>query len=270
MENNPRENVVHLFLNNNDIKGESQVMEAQQRNQMGICDQCGQEKSLVNGRCDECFETYGDPLEDAGEAYPVMSHLDTGGQEKFQNECPSVTASNSSQVENAAGTTESAVGQSIVNNPIKEENECQPVLLSSGQWSLFSEDAFIDSSEIKTNEEKSPEKDEGCGKDENKKSSGAKDSNKTSTTKPSSTRSTVNKQDIEVEADWSVHYALHTFNVGDFFNPMPASGKVTLEELRQRMELDFFEMTHQRVKWDYDESKKRLYPDVSGTSKGAF
>lgn len=54
----------------------------------------------------------------------------------------------------------------------------------------------------------------------------------------------------------------------DFINPFPASGKVKLEELRVEMEKEFDEMTKDRTKWDYDETPKRLYPDVSGTSKG--
>ncbi|WP_047153352.1 hypothetical protein [Aneurinibacillus tyrosinisolvens] len=75
-------------------------------------------------------------------------------------------------------------------------------------------------------------------------------------------------QNISVEGDWTIHYAAQFFRVSDVVNPMPASGKTSLEEIRAAMEREFFEMTKERVKWDYDTAKKRLFPDVSGASKG--
>lgn len=89
--------------------------------------------------------------------------------------------------------------------------------------------------------------------------------------KPSSNRVQPRKhQNIKVEGDWTIHYATQFFRVSDIVNPMPASGQVSLEEIRAAMEREFFEMTKERVKWDYDTTKKRLFPDVSGASKGGM
>ncbi|MEF3304179.1 hypothetical protein [Paenibacillus sp. GYB003] len=75
-------------------------------------------------------------------------------------------------------------------------------------------------------------------------------------------------QNIEVDLDFSIHYATHTFQVADFVTDVPDSGKISLKQLREKMELQFFELTEQRTVWDYDLETRRLMPYASGTTKG--
>jgi hypothetical protein len=84
---------------------------------------------------------------------------------------------------------------------------------------------------------------------------------------PVSARS-MKDQNIEVEPDFTVHYATHSFLVTDFISEIPESGNVSLKQLREKMELQFFELTEQRTVWDYDLDNKRLMPYASGTTKG--
>lgn len=155
-----------------------------------------------------------------------------------------------------------------------EEKEDSLVAQADGQFSLFGDDAIL--SEPK--EEEQPKKDEDDKKAKPKSSSSkssakttGKASSKSKTgAKPTTSASKKKPQDIEVTDEWTIHYATHTFSVTDFVNPMPSSGKVKLEEIRQEMEKEFYEMTKERTKWDYNEDDKRLFPDVTGTSKGAL
>lgn len=158
-----------------------------------------------------------------------------------------------------------------VEAPIEKE-ESSLVLNCSGQFSLFGDDEVV--IQDSTNEEG---KIESCGDDEDTskakpkssgKKSSAKTSSKSATSTPAPTVKPKKDQNLEFDDSWSIHYATQTFRVTDFIDPMPASGKANLEELRVEMEKEFYEMTKDRTKWDYDEALKRLYPDVSGTSKG--
>ncbi|MBP1931755.1 hypothetical protein [Ammoniphilus resinae] len=213
MGNNSKENVIHMFFGEEETK--DQVME----NKSTACDKCGEEKVTTNGRCDDCFEKYGDSLEEK-------------------------------EVESSATVPTAA----------------EPVMQNDGQFSLFDFGAVVE--ESKKEETTKPS---SCDEDKpSKKATSAKESKKTAPQPKSSPTSSVKKQDIEVEGDFTIHYATQHFLVSDFFEEMPESGKVTLEELRSAMAQEFFEMTKQRVKWDYDLEQKRLYPDVIGTSKGGF
>ncbi|MDQ0255559.1 type II secretory pathway component GspD/PulD (secretin) [Evansella vedderi] len=165
-------------------------------------------------------------------------------------------------------------------NKKKEEDLA---VTSDGQFSLFGDD-FISAADPKTEEsksktdqkEKKEEEKEEPKKESKSKATSKKGSSSTTTstskgkggTKKSATTK-VDPKTFKVEGDWTVHYAAQTFTVDQFFDPMPTSGEVTLEELRQKMEEEFFEMTEARTKWDLrDKKKKRVYPDVSGTAKG--
>ena len=214
MENKSKENVIHMFLGEEETKG--QVTE----NKITACDKCGGEKETTNGRCDDCFEKYGDSLEEK-------------------------------EVETSSVPT-----------------AVEPVMQNDGQFSLFDFGAVVEESKKEETTKSVPS---SC--DENKsskKAAGIKESKKTAPQPKSTPTSSVKKQDIEVEGDWSIHYATNSFRVSDFFEEMPESGKVTLEELREAMEREYFEMTKQRTRFDYDLEQKRLYPDVIGTSKGGF
>ncbi|MEC2074218.1 Mov34/MPN/PAD-1 family protein [Alkalihalophilus marmarensis] len=76
------------------------------------------------------------------------------------------------------------------------------------------------------------------------------------------------KKELKVNDEWTIHYVVYTFKPSDFVSAIPEEG-ITLEELRQGMEKEYFAMTKQRTKWSVDEKKKHLYPDVSGTTKGS-
>ncbi|MEF2246462.1 hypothetical protein [Paenibacillus sp. IITD108] len=98
---------------------------------------------------------------------------------------------------------------------------------------------------------------------------------KSSATTTSSNGTTVNSaaksmkdQKIEVDLDFTIHYATHVFQVSDFIEDVPESGTISLPQLRERMEQQFFELTEQRTIWDYDIEAKRLMPYASGTTKG--
>ncbi|MFC5449165.1 hypothetical protein ACFPOG_12910 [Paenibacillus aestuarii] len=155
----------------------------------------------------------------------------------------------------------------------KVEEDVPLFLGGNGQFSLFGEHEVItqDSNHADV-------KDESCGSEEDTKnlSSGKKSTSiKSPSKKTPTTGSTLavaakpkKDQNLEVDDTWTIHYATENFRVTDFVNPLPASGKVKLEELRIEMEKEYFEFTKDRVRWDYDDALKRLYPDVSGTSKG--
>lgn len=75
-------------------------------------------------------------------------------------------------------------------------------------------------------------------------------------------------QNIEIDLDFTVHYATRTFQITDFLTEVPDSGKISLKQLREKMELHFFELTEERTVWDYDLETRRLMPYASGTTKG--
>lgn len=98
----------------------------------------------------------------------------------------------------------------------------------------------------------------------NKKEKKSKSIGKTSNSQAKSLKD----QNIEVDLECTIHYARKTFDITDFITEIPDSGKVSLKQLREKMEMSFFELTEQRTVWDYDLEKKRLMPYASGTTKG--
>lgn len=79
------------------------------------------------------------------------------------------------------------------------------------------------------------------------------------------------KEEVKVNAEWTVHFATESFQVTDFVDEedIPEDG-ITLEVLRAEMEKVYFQFTASRTKWDVDKDNKRLFPDAAGASKGAF
>lgn len=77
------------------------------------------------------------------------------------------------------------------------------------------------------------------------------------------------KEEVKVHGDWTIHFATESFEVSDFVDEIPAEG-ITLEALRAEMEKVYFQFTATRTKWDIDKENKRLFPDATGASKGAF
>ncbi|MED0677533.1 hypothetical protein ABEV55_18385 [Aneurinibacillus thermoaerophilus] len=147
----------------------------------------------------------------------------------------------------------------------KAEETVGLVITKSGQVALFGDDAVTEEAPASSSLASStaPTTPDSSIVKSKKTHSAAK-----SSTTTGSTMKKKKDQNIEVNADWTIHVATHSFKVTDFINPMPPSGKVSLETLRMYMEREFPEMTKARVTWDYDKDKKQLYPDVSGTSKG--
>lgn len=73
----------------------------------------------------------------------------------------------------------------------------------------------------------------------------------------------------KVHGDWSIHFATEHFMVTDFVEVIPSEG-VSLEEVRESMEIAFPQFSAARTKWDVDEENKRLFPDAFAGSKGAI
>lgn len=73
---------------------------------------------------------------------------------------------------------------------------------------------------------------------------------------------------LKVHGDWLIHFATEHFMVSDFVEVIPSEG-VSLEEVREGMEIAFPQFSAARTKWDVDEQNKRLFPDAYAGSKGA-
>lgn len=148
------------------------------------------------------------------------------------------------------------------------------VVQEDGQYSLFGDEAIL--SEPRTEEQLQKDEDNKTEKGSKSKSNRKKTSSNSvskSSKASSSTTVTASKkksQDILITDDWTVHYATHTFKVSDFVKTTKPSEEINLEVLRQSMEQEFFEMTKERTRWDYDLDNKRLFPDVIGTDKGGL
>ncbi|RJG21372.1 Mov34/MPN/PAD-1 family protein [Paenibacillus thiaminolyticus] len=77
-------------------------------------------------------------------------------------------------------------------------------------------------------------------------------------------------QNIEVDMDFTVHYASRSFLVSDLIEEVPESGKVTLDQVREGLFREYYEFTASRTKWDYDLDQKRLYPFVFMEKMGSL
>ncbi|WP_066224246.1 hypothetical protein [Metabacillus fastidiosus] len=79
------------------------------------------------------------------------------------------------------------------------------------------------------------------------------------------------QEETKVTGEWTIHFATETFEVRDFVEEedIPAEG-ISLETLRAEMEKVYFQFTASRTYWDVEEDNKRLFPEASGASKGAF
>jgi hypothetical protein len=73
---------------------------------------------------------------------------------------------------------------------------------------------------------------------------------------------------IKVNEEWTVCFAAQRFQIHEFFDGQIPEGGVSLEELREKMELEFYELSKERVVWEHDKERKLLFPIVKGTSKG--
>lgn len=72
------------------------------------------------------------------------------------------------------------------------------------------------------------------------------------------------------ENGWKIAYATQTFNVIEFFNDMIPESGLTLEQIREQMELEFAEFSKSRTHWEIDEERKMLFPIIRGESKGSI
>ncbi|MFS0558822.1 hypothetical protein [Brevibacillus sp. 179-C9.3 HS] len=176
------------------------------------------------------------------------------------------------KLESPAQVNEAAITEPT--NPVPEEEagpshetsaEIVVSVSKDGQYSLFGDDDFTATSDQDNGKE------DGCGATSATATTNSKKGGKKDSKPPNPSTSAKPKEEIKVTADWTLHYSAQTFRVGGeggLFPEMTDTDEKTLEEVRQKMEEDFFEFTKSRVKWDYDKDLKRLYPDVFGTSKG--
>ncbi|MFE7817877.1 hypothetical protein ACFU1R_06690 [Priestia megaterium] len=68
------------------------------------------------------------------------------------------------------------------------------------------------------------------------------------------------KEDMKVDKTWTVAYAAQQHN--------PPEDDMTLDALRQWLELDYPELSKERCRMEVDEEKKLVVPVVSGAKKG--
>ena len=75
------------------------------------------------------------------------------------------------------------------------------------------------------------------------------------------------KKEIKVDHTWSIAYYGNTFTVQEFFPDLSEGQTVTLDELREEMQKEYFEMSRERTFFEVDEERKIVIPIVKGTSK---
>jgi len=87
--------------------------------------------------------------------------------------------------------------------------------------------------------------------------------------KAASTSTPKPKEEIKVNGEWRIHYATLNLLVSELFNEgeIPEEG-VTLDQVREKLELDYPQFSKERTYWEYDKDEQRLFPIVRGTSKG--
>lgn len=189
-------------------------------------------------------------------------------EDVFDNTDPTSSKLESPTQENEESNTEPTIPLSDVAAAPSQETNTEEVIVSvskDGQYSLFGDDDFT----VTSDQEKGNEV--GCGATSSRATTSGKKSGKVDSKSSNPSPRSKPKGEIKVTAEWSLHYSAQTFRVGGeggIFPEMTDTDEKTLEEVRQKMEEDFFEFTKSRVKWDYDKDLKRLYPDVFGTSKG--
>lgn len=65
---------------------------------------------------------------------------------------------------------------------------------------------------------------------------------------------------IKVDTTWNIAYAAHQYN--------PPENDMTLEQVRQYLELDYPELSQERCRMEIDEAKKLIVPIVKGSKNG--
>lgn len=123
------------------------------------------------------------------------------------------------------------------------------------QLNLFGED-FIKVNKV----EATKQKEKANSKKTSTSSKNEKGAQKTAAAAPK-------KKDIKVNADWSIHYYSNSFAITEFVQEIPEEG-ISTEQLREAMVLEFYEMTKDRTRFDYDAENKRLFPKITGGDKG--
>lgn len=92
-------------------------------------------------------------------------------------------------------------------------------------------------------------------KEEEKKPAAGKAKGKDKkTTKP------VDKKNIKVDTTWNIAYAAQQYN--------PPENDMTLEQVREWLELDYPELSKERCHMDVDADKKLIVPIVKGAKNG--
>lgn len=112
-----------------------------------------------------------------------------------------------------------------------------------------------------------------CGetsKKDDSKSVIEKESKKKENKKKDSSIKEKHKNFLIKENSWKIAYATQTFNVVEFFNDIIPESGLTLEQIREQMELEFAEFSKSRTHWEIDEEKKILFPIIKGESKGSI
>lgn len=91
-------------------------------------------------------------------------------------------------------------------------------------------------------------------KEEKKPAAGKAKGKDKKTTKP------VDKKNIKVDTTWNIAYAAQQYN--------PPENDMTLEQVREWLELDYPELSKERCHMDVDADKKLIVPIVKGAKNG--
>lgn len=69
-----------------------------------------------------------------------------------------------------------------------------------------------------------------------------------------------NRKNMKVDTTWNIAYAAAQYN--------PPENDMTLEQVREWLELDYPELSKERCRMEIDEEKKLIVPIVSGSKNG--
>lgn len=173
--------------------------------------------------------------------------------------------------------TETHITYTEHNNKHNESRESEqgiPDKSTLSQQSLFDESEIIVSpkngSQVSLNLFGDEEKgigDDGSIISDSCKSEKTAETRSQKTGSKSNLKSTSKALDLKImDLEWNLAFAAQTFNLSEFFSVIPEGG-LTLEQIRERLELDFPEFAKERTRWDLNKEKKLLFPISSGTSK---
>lgn len=91
---------------------------------------------------------------------------------------------------------------------------------------------------------------------------------KTASPEKKEAKKEVKKEQVRMDGEWIIAYAAQNYRVTEFVT-LNDGESIEAEDLRKKMEEEFFELSKERTHFEYDKERKIVFPIVKGTSKGA-